>query len=102
MIHNRKTQRGVMDRSFISVKCTFWKGMSHDDVLTKCIECAWEGVKGEYYLSDGSGSKIPDEDLVLRCGQSSKVVPWCLGNYMQACNTYASRTRLYCVCVGMF
>ena len=30
--------------------------MSHSDVLTKCIEYAWEGAKGTYYLSDGSGS----------------------------------------------
>lgn len=75
--------------------------MSHCDVLTKCIEYAWEGAKGTYYLSDASGSKISDEDLPLRCGKSNQCVPWSLGNYMRACNIYASRTRLYCVRIGM-
>ena len=101
MLHNVKTQRGMMDRSFISIKCAFWKDMTHAEVLTKCIECTWKGKnKAEYYLSDGSGCKVPDEQLTLRIGQKSELVPWTLGNYMKACNTYASKTRLYCVYVG--
>ena len=69
-------------------------------MLTKCIDYTWKGKHAKYYLSDGSGCKIPDEQLMLRIGQKSELVPWTLGNYMKACNTYASRTRLYCVCVG--
>ena len=66
MIHNEKIQRGAIDKSFIAIKCTFHKEMTHSEVLTKCIEYVWEGKMGTYYLGDGSGCKIPDKDLTIR------------------------------------
>ena len=91
-----------MDRSFISIKGSFHKSMTHSDVLAKCTEYARgvTEVTGQYYLSDGSGCKITDEDLTLRFNDCEDVVPWTLANYMKACNTYASRTRLYSVFAG--
>ena len=101
MIHNEKIQRGAIDKSFIAIKCTFHKEMTHSEVLTKCVEYVWEGKMGTYYLGDGSGCKIPDKDLTIRIKEKeNKLVPWNLGSYVKACNTYASRTRLYCVRVG--
>ena len=89
-----------MDRSFISKKCFLHKDMTHHDVLQKCIEATWGDSAGNYYLSDGSGSKISDEDLLVR--GTPHGLPWSLGNFMRACNMYASRTRLYCVRIGVF
>ena len=54
MVHSRKLQRGVMDRSFISKKCCFLKDMTHSDVLKKCIESTWGEKEGKFFLSDGS------------------------------------------------
>ena len=90
-----------MDRSFISKKCCFHKDMAHHDVLQKCIEATWGDSAGNYYLSDGSGSKISDEGLLVR-GGAPHSLPWSLGNFMRACNVYASRTRLYCVRIDAF
>lgn len=98
MVHSRKLQRGVMDRSFISKKCCFLKDMTHSDVLKKCIESTWGEKEGKFYLSDGSGSEIADEDLISGAAHTQ---PWSLGCYMKTCNIYASRTRLYCVRIGM-
>ena len=91
-----------MDRSFISIKGSFYKDMSHSEVLAKCTQYAWGVTESpeQYYLSDGSGCKITNDDLILRFDNGEDVVPWTLGNYMKACNTYASRTRLYSVFAG--
>ena len=75
----------------------FDKHIGHSHVLQKCKEVTWGDTDCRVYLSDGSGSEIADEPVVT----GSKTVPWSLGSYMHACNMYASRTRLYCVCIGM-
>jgi hypothetical protein len=87
MVHSCQHRRGVMDRSFISKKCCFHKDMAHHDVLQKCIEATWGDSAGNYYLSDGSGSKISDEGLLVR-GGAPHSLPWSLGNFMRACNVY--------------
>ena len=90
-----------MDKSFVSVKGSFHKNMSHSEVLSKCTEITWgkeqQCSAQKYFLSDASGAKIRDEILVFL--DNSKV-PWTLGSYMKLCNTYASRTRLYSVRIG--
>ena len=54
---------------------------------------------GDFYLSDGSGHKITDEDFTVSNDSGESVsVSWTLDNYLQASSVhYPSRARLYCV-----
>ena len=45
MKYNCNSQRGVMDKSFVSVKGSFHKSMSHSEVLSKCTEITCSSVR---------------------------------------------------------
>lgn len=79
-----------------------------EEVLQKCVDVVWRDANegAEFYLSDGSGHRILDEDFVVKGPQGeSETVKWTFENYLRACSTkYPSRTRIYCVLVrrGMY
>ena len=102
MVFNPKLQ--LQDRSYTPIKVPVSKNCSHAELLRKGVTRVWKDVseeEGEFYLSDGSGHKITDDDFtVSKNGREGESVPWTLGNYLQASAIrHPSRTRMYCVFV---
>ena len=104
MTYNAKEQKGSRDKSFTPIKVAFSKNSSHDQVLTKCVSHTWKqdsvpGLIDQFYLSDGSGSAIPNENFEIDLEDGTKeTVQWTLQNYFKVSGVrYPSRTRLYCV-----
>ena len=95
--------KGIMDRSFNSVKVPFHKDSSAMDMTKKSREIVW-GKKEknyDYFIADGSGTAISADsssfDIDLPNGEKEHL-PWTLNNYLQVSGVkYASRLRLYCV-----
>lgn len=61
MEYDEGKARGILDKSFPSVKVPFHKDSAYLDVLRKCREVVW-GSSGTsdytYYIADGLGSCI--------------------------------------------
>lgn len=95
--------KGILDRSFPSVKIALHKDSSYEEINIKCAETVWTTENEDaydYYLADGGGTAIgastirvdfPDE-------KGSKSLPWTLSNYLRVSNIkFASRLRIYSV-----
>lgn len=53
--------KGVLDKSFPSIKIPLHKDSSYKDLLQQCVECVWDGPSDiiyTYYMADGSGIAI--------------------------------------------
>ena len=101
MEYDFEKMRGIMDRSFASIKIAFHNDSASLDVLNKCCETVWGSKKRnyEYFLADGSGIAINSCSFDLNLPDGSKeTLPWTLSNYLRVSNVkYPSRVRLYCV-----
>ena len=101
MEYDSEKMRGVMDRSFASIKLAFHKDSSAIDVLNKCRECVWgeEHKNYQYFLADGSGTAIDSCSFDIdHLDGKKESLPWTLSNYIRVSNAkYPSRVRLYCV-----
>ncbi len=100
MEYDSEKMKGVMDRSFASIKLAFHKDCSAIDMLHKCRETVWGEQKNyEYFLADGSGTAIDSCSFEVDLPDGTKEsLPWTLSNYLRVSNVkYPSRLRLYCV-----
>ena len=52
--------KGILDKSFPSIKIPVHKDCSYTDLRNQCIECVWGESSDEYsyYIADGSGTAI--------------------------------------------
>ena len=111
MEYDSDKMRGVLDKSFASIKLPFHRDCTAQDMLRKCRENVWPGAKDtghyRYSLADGSGTCIGDSAFSTDLPDGGKEsLPWTLNNYFWVSNIkYASRMRLYCVrtlCTGNY
>ena len=60
MEYDNEKAKGILDRSFTSVKLAFHKECSSTAMLNKCRENVWGEVAGnyEYFLADGTGTHV--------------------------------------------
>ena len=82
--------KGVLDRSFPSIKIPFHKDVTLNDLVRKCSESVWKDSSAsdehEYYLADGGGMAI-GSDFILDCPDGKKqTLQWTLGNYLKVSN----------------
>lgn len=93
--------KGILDRSFPSVKIPIHKDSSYADLNEKCRECVWGDPSNEYkyYMADGTGTAIGSNSFSIDLEDKTKtVLPWTLSNYLKVSGVkYPSRLRLYCV-----
>ena len=94
--------RGVLDKSFVSVKVPFHKDCMSKDMLKKCQENVWgtgDDAHYTYLLADGSGTVIGETDFNIDLPSGEReTLPWLLANYLRVSNIrYLSRLRLYCM-----
>jgi len=99
MIHDDKTSRGKADRHYSMMKINFDPENGYEEVLKKSQRLTWPGIKGKFYLSDGSGSSIQQPQFeITGADGSTDIIPWTLENFIKISNAkFPSRTRLYCV-----
>ena len=112
MEFDSEKMRGVLDKSFPSIKLPFHCDCTSKDMLRKCREHVWPaaGVKDsnyQYSLVDGSGTSIGHSDFSIDLPDGGKeTLPWTLSNYLRVSNVkYPSRMRLYCMrtlCTGNY
>jgi hypothetical protein len=101
MEYDPERAKGILDKSFASVKVPIHRDSSAPSMLQKCQDAVW-GKSHEYiyFIADGSGSSICTSstfNIELADG-SKQELPWTLSNYMKVSNIkYPSRLRLYCV-----
>ena len=94
--------KGVLDKSFTTVKLPFHRDCTAEEMLTKCKENVWSDSTEDYqyYLADGSGTAIDSEKMFkLDLPDGSKEsLCWTLNNYLKVSNVkFPSRLRVYCV-----
>ena len=103
MEYDSDRMRGILDKSFPSVKLAFHRDSLAEDILTKCKENVWgEGTDAtnyQYFLADGSGTMISNSSFNVDLPDGSKEsLPWTLSNYLRVSNIrFPSRLRLYCM-----
>ena len=101
MEYDHGKARGILDRTFTPVKLAFHKDCLSTTMLSKCRDCVWGEVSGnfQYFLADGTGAAVSCDSFEIDLADGSKeTLPWTLSNYLKVSNIkYASRLRLYCV-----
>jgi hypothetical protein len=101
MEYDHEKARGILDRTFTSVKLAFHKDCSSSAMIKKCKDTVWGETAGNYdfFLADGTGAAVSSDDFKIDLVDGSKeTLPWTLSNYLKVSNIkYASRLRLYCV-----
>ena len=101
MEYDHGKARGILDRTFTPVKLAFHKDCLSTTMLSKCRDCVWGEVSGnfQYFLADGTGAAVGCDSFEIDLADGSKeTLPWTLSNYLKVSNIkYASRLRLYCV-----
>ena len=78
--------KGILDRSFPSVKIPIHKDSSYADLKEKCRECVWGDPSNEYsyYMADGTGTAIGSNSFSIDLEDKTKtVLPWTLNNYIK-------------------
>ena len=100
MTFSNKQKRGILDRSFQSVKVLFHRDSSAAVIRDKLQRLFWSNSEGgSFYLADATGVSIESPHFEIEGADGSKsIVPWTLQNYLKMSSTrYASWTRLYIV-----
>ena len=102
MEFNAEKAKGILDRSFPSLKIPLHKECSYTDLNNKCKQYVWadsSDTNYTYYMADGSGTGIGSCSFNIDLKDSRKtVLPWTLENYLRVSSVkYPSKLRLYCV-----
>ena len=86
MEYDSEKLRGVLDKSFVSVKVPFHKDCTSKDMLKKCKENVWgtgDDAYYEYLLADGSGTVIGETGFNIDLPSGEKeTLPWTLSVYL--------------------
>jgi hypothetical protein len=101
MEFNANHAKGILDKSYPSVKVPLHKDITSTILLKKCQEVVWgkSPANYTYFMADGSGSAIGSDSFDIEHPNGLKeILPWTLTNYLKVSNIkYPSRLRLYCV-----
>ena len=102
MEFNAEKAKGILDRSFPTVKIPLHKECSYKDLNDKCKQYVWgdsSDADYKYYMADGTGTGIGSSSFHIDLKDSRKtVLPWTLENYLKVSSVkYVSKLRLYSV-----